>query len=176
MTPLVELVTRFVSLGVVAADIGIIVLVAALVLRWRAVLNFVSRYALWIGFFTAFGSLVGSLFYSNYAGFTPCTLCWIQRIFIYPLVPIFAIALWKRDSGVVDYAFSLSAIGVLVAIYHTYIQFGGSSLLPCSAEVSCAQRFFVEYGYVTIPTMSLTAFALIALCMLALKKHGAFDK
>src|SRR3989344_3104936 len=143
MTQIVELFTFVSSAVIMAADIGIVIIIVALIGRSarisRLLLDFVSRYAIFIGFMMAAGSLAGSLFYSNYAGFAPCSLCWIQRIFIYPLVPIFAIALWKNDRNVADYALSLSVIGTLVAAYHTYIQFGGVSLVPCSATVSCVQ-------------------------------------
>src|SRR5690625_1829649 len=42
-------------------------------------------------------SLLGSLFYSEVMGYEPCKLCWIQRIFMYPLVVIYGYALMKKN-------------------------------------------------------------------------------
>jgi disulfide bond formation protein DsbB len=67
---------------------------------------------------------------------------------------------------------ALSIIGAPVAAYHMYLQFGGNTLIPCSATgPACEFVYFVEYGYVTIPTMALTAFVLIILFMLCRRKN-----
>jgi len=61
-------------------------------------------------------------------------------------------------------------VGGMISLYHSYIQFGGSPLIPCSAtgiSVACTQRYFLEFGYVTIPTMALTGFAMILVFMWA---------
>ena len=53
------------------------------------------------------------------------------------------------------------------------LQLGGGSLIPCSATgVSCEFVYFMEYGYVTIPMMCLTAFALVILFMLFHRKNS----
>ena len=39
----------------------------------------------------------GSLYFSEVAGFAPCTLCWYQRIAMYPLVVILGAAIVKRQ-------------------------------------------------------------------------------
>ena len=60
----------------------------------------------------------------------------------------------------------LSAVGGLIALYHTFIQFGAQSIIPCSATgPSCTVVYFLQYGYVTIPTMSLTVFVVLLLLM-----------
>ena len=38
-------------------------------------------------------AMVGSLYFEFVVGWEPCVLCWYQRIAIYPLVAVFAIAL-----------------------------------------------------------------------------------
>lgn len=137
-------------------------------------LNLYGRHGLLLAFGVVFFATVSSLFFSSVAGFVPCALCWWQRIFLYPQVILLGLALWKKDSGVVLYGIVLSIIGGVIAIYHTYLQFGGSPILPCSANVaaSCAQRYFLEFGYVTIPTMALTSFTLIALLLYSYKRYS----
>lgn len=106
-------------------------------------------------------AIVGSLFYSQGIGFVPCVLCWYQRIFLFPQPVIAGMALWFRDRVYApQYLFVMTCIGGCVALYHSVIQYVGSSPLPCSAEgVSCVQRLVFEFGFVTIPFMSLVIYA-----------------
>lgn len=174
MTPLVQNFTNVLSLVIIALDALTVVLLILLITplkrsrRGRAVLDFFGSNGIVFALLVALGSIGGSLFYSEIAHFAPCLLCWWQRILLYPQAVILFVALIARDERVRKYCATLSAIGALVAIYHTYIQFGGSDLIPCSATgVSCDKVYFLTYGYITIPTMALTAFALIlVLCLI----------
>ena len=40
---------------------------------------------------------LGSLFFSEVMKFVPCSMCWYQRIFMYPLVFIFLINIMYPD-------------------------------------------------------------------------------
>ena len=114
-------------------------------------------------------SVLVSLTYADIIGFEPCKLCWVQRIFLYPQAIILGLALWKKTKDAGIYCLYLSVIGGLIALYHFYGQsFNPSALPACDAVggVSCAVRFFVEFGYITIPMMSLTAFSLIIVSLL----------
>src|SRR3989344_3289261 len=58
---------------------------------------FIGKHSLVLGFLVSLTAVAGSLFYSEIMGFEACILCWWQRIFIYPTVFIFAVALWRQD-------------------------------------------------------------------------------
>jgi disulfide bond formation protein DsbB len=123
-----------------------------------------SSNSLKIAFAFASVATLGSLYFSEVAGFEPCKLCWLQRIFMYPLPIILGVAIYKKLKGVWNYVLPLSAVGLVIAAYHYYYQVTGSPLIPCSTvgfSVSCSERFFTYYGYITIPWMSLSAFAYI---------------
>ena len=191
MTPLVGNVTTLVSLLTIAADIFIGLFVIALFLVWagdastRKFFKKYYRYAVPVAFLISLGAPIGSLFYSQVAGFEPCELCWWQRIFSYPLVIILALTLWytrsksaasaEQKNTVTNFALTLvgflAGIGALIAIYHSYGQLLNPDILPaCAATcVSCAKLYFLYYGYVVIPTMSLTAFLLTLLPVFAYK-------
>ncbi|HUZ92663.1 MAG TPA: disulfide bond formation protein B [Candidatus Paceibacterota bacterium] len=184
MTPFVQSVTYFLSLGTVACDILAVVLIILLIAPARrsthaAISRFIARYEIGLAFFIAAASVGGSLFYSEFAHFAPCELCWIQRGLLYTQAVIFFIAIVARKENWVrkfrafvrKAGILLSAIGIPIAAYHVYLQFGGSALAPCSAiGPNCTYVYFVEFGYVTIPTMSLTAFVLIlVLCLFSSK-------
>jgi disulfide bond formation protein DsbB len=173
MTPFVANITNLLSLGTIAAEIFAVFLMILLTTSlkdrgWgKKVHDFLGDYALTLAFLMTLAAVGSSLFYSEYANFTPCLLCWWQRIFLYPQAILLLVALIKRDDAVRKYCLTLSGIGILISIYHTYLQFGGNDLIPCSATgVSCDHVYFLTYGYITIPTMALTAFAAIFLLML----------
>lgn len=134
----------------------------------KAAADFFGERAIFFSFLIAFTATFGSLFYSQVAGFPPCVLCWWQRIFLYPQTILLFTAFLKKDENMRLHSIVLSSVGALIALYHTFIQFGGQSLIPCSATgPSCTVLYFMEYGYITIPTMSLTAFVLLLLFMAA---------
>lgn len=133
--------------------------------------SFISRriapHALTLMLITALAATLGSLFFSDIAGWTPCKLCWLQRICMYPQVVLLAIALWKRDVNVARYLLALSVIGVLIAVYHYHEQVVAALTpvdpsVPCDATgVSCAAtQIHFTFGYITLPMMALTVFLL----------------
>src|SRR5690625_6744143 len=65
---------------------------------------------------------LGSLFYSEVMGFVPCELCWIQRIFMYPLVMIYGVAAFKKDLSIALPGLFLSGIGMFISAYHYLLQ------------------------------------------------------
>lgn len=173
-------ITDVVSALTVVGDIVFILCVMSLFVRVSvldALRRTIAAHALSLAFLVALASVLGSLYYSEIAGFAPCKLCWIQRIFMYPQVILLGIALWKKDYGITLYSVVLSFLGALVALDHQILQTTGTSILPCSAEgVSCSQRFVMQYGYVTIPMMSLTAFLLMMVFFLLRRKEYAINK
>jgi disulfide bond formation protein DsbB len=111
-------------------------------------------------------SLVGSLFMQYGLGLVPCLFCWWQRIFMYPIVLVAGLGAFKRDSlrTIADYALVLAIPGALVALYQHLLQMlPQGALIPCDASGECAVRTVFEFGYITLPWMALSAFALIIL-------------
>lgn len=128
-------------------------------------INFFSKNGLAFAFFISLFATAFSLFYSEIAGFEPCKLCWFQRIFMYPQVLLLGLAWLKKDFKIANYGLALAVTGGLIALYHNYIYYGGTSIFPCDAfglGVSCTRRYVFEFGFITIPLMSLTIFLLVA--------------
>lgn len=134
-------------------------------------LDFVERHFLIIGFLVSLLAGLFSLVYSEIIKFPPCELCWYQRIFLFPQVFLFGVALWKKDKKVVKYAIPLLSVGFVVSAYQNFVYyFGESGSVPCDASgVSCYQHLVSEFGgYISVPMLSLTAFlALIVLLLVA---------
>jgi disulfide bond formation protein DsbB len=133
-----------------------------------------KEWGLWKGFVITIIGTVITLFYSEILGFIPCGWCWIQRVFLYPQVILFGMALRKKDRFIADYSIGLSIAGMLAALYQHYIQMGGSSILPCPASGvgDCAQRLIFEFGYITFPLMSATLFAFLIIVMMFVRSKN----
>jgi len=118
-------------------------------------------------------STLGSLFFSEVMELPPCSLCWMQRIFMFPLAIILLFALFPFDPGIVRYALPLAAIGGLVALYHLLLQVGfiPESAAPCREGVSCSEAQLALFGFVSIPMMSLLVFASVTGLLWSLKRR-----
>ena len=139
------------------------------------VLKFNLLFLAWV---TAFVAVLGSLFFSEIMGYVPCSLCWYQRIFMYPLVIIFSVSLFPVDQKVVKFAFPLVFLGWLFAIYHNLLQWGiiPESAAPCKSGVPCSANYIHWLGFVTIPLLSLMAFTFILIFLIVFyvnKKQGS---
>jgi disulfide bond formation protein DsbB len=120
-------------------------------------------YELWLVFLVSAVATGGSLFFSEIAHFTPCELCWYQRICMYPLSIISLLAALANDRRVARYLLPLPVAGACVSVYHLLVENGvieqAQSCL-ISAPGGCATKWIEEFGYVTIPVLALTGFVL----------------
>jgi disulfide bond formation protein DsbB len=115
-----------------------------------------------LAFVIALAATLGSLYMSEIADREPCKYCWFQRIAMYPLALILGIAAWKKDRLVRIYAMPMAVIGGLISAYHYLLQqFPNLSSGECSAAVPCTAAYVWEFGFVSIPYMALSSFALI---------------
>lgn len=115
-------------------------------------------------------SMAGSLYFSEGAHFLPCKLCWYQRVAMYPLVPMLAVALATRDTTVRRYGLPLAIIGAAISTYHVLLErFPSLEAGACDPNNPCSLIWVERFGYITIPTMALSAFALIAVLLLTVR-------
>jgi len=136
-----------------------------------AYLAFIDKHYLVLGFIISSLASLFSLVYSEVIGFAPCYLCWYQRIFLFPLVFIFGVAIWHKDRKIVKYILPLLSVGFVISVYQNFVYyFGNTGSLPCDASgVSCYQHLVYEFGgYISIPMLALTTFlALITIILVA---------
>ena len=162
-------------LAVLAEAVVAVTIVLAVGRRWSPRLRAwatslrsgVGPYALWFAFAVAAVSMAGSLWFSERAHFPPCTLCWYQRIAMYPLVPILGIAALRRDLAVRWYVLPLAVIGGAISTYHVVLErYPSLESGACDPSNPCSIIWVERFGYLTIPAMALSAFALIAALLL----------
>jgi disulfide bond formation protein DsbB len=162
-----EAVLLFLSLLAVGAQVVVVVtLVGALggrrtaALR-RRMIDVVGPNATALALVVVAVATGGSLYLSEVAHFVPCTLCWYQRIAMYPMVVLFGVAV-VRDDDVTPYAIVLAALGGSVSTYHMLVErFPTLETSSCDPNNPCSLIWTERFGYLTIPTMALSAFALV---------------
>lgn len=115
---------------------------------------------------------LGSLYFSEILGYVPCHLCWIQRIFMYPIVIISTVALLKKNKYIAYSAVYLSGIGMLISMYHYGLQkipFVGDASGLCG-DVPCNLQYINYFGFITIPFLAGIAFVVIFVSQLLLNR------
>ena len=167
--------------GQVLVGLGLIIGALALVgVRGPldALRNLLWGYELWGAFVVAAIATGGSLFYSQTAGFTPCEFCWFQRMMMYPLSILTLLIAARGDNRAARYLLPLPIVGAGTSIYHMLLEHhvikepGACTLTGggCTANWIALHSF----GYLTIPTLALTAFLLL-IGFLVLASTGESD-
>lgn len=130
--------------------------------------------AVYIAWVQSIVATLGSLFFSEIMHFTPCVLCWYQRIAMYPLTLILATGILRNDKKIYIYTLPLAIVGWAISLYHNLLYYGilPKSIVPCTTGVSCTTKFFAWFGFVTIPLLSFIAFSVIIACMIAMMKSS----
>lgn len=161
-----DAVTQIIALGTVGLQITIIIGVLLYVFKKDAVLRYIGKRGMVYAYILSLFAMIGSLYYSEVMRLEPCVLCWYQRIPMYANVFILGFALYKKDIAGRAYAHMFAVIGIILALYHVWIQNAASESVTCSLAggVSCSESYFTAFGYVTIPVISLTTF--VAVCSL----------
>ncbi|GLC89910.1 disulfide oxidoreductase [Lysinibacillus piscis] len=115
---------------------------------------------------------LGSLYFSEIRHYEPCKLCWIQRIFMYPIALMTTIAFIQKNAKIAVTTAVFAVIGGSISLYHYGLQklsFLADSAPACGA-VSCTGQYINWLGFITIPFLALTAFILIAVASFRLIK------
>ena len=172
---MVNLLLTLIPYSVLLAHIAFVAIILAIALGipiGKKALGFFGKNAVPLAFLVSLLGIIGSLFYSDIVGYEPCVLCWWQRVFLYPLGLIFGLAWWKKLPNPFTYGVPLASIAGLIALYHSYTNLGGGSVLPCTAfGGACARLYVLKFGYITIPAMSLTIAVFILALAWANKKY-----
>lgn len=179
-----ETVTLFFALLAVAAQLAVLVLVVLAVggrvskvlsSTRTQVVRALGPQAAWTALLVAGVATAGSLYLSEVAHFVPCRLCWYQRAAMYPLVPILAAAAWRGSLSVRWLVLAIAAVGGAISTWHVLIENFPSleSSTSCDPTNPCSLIWVRHLGYLTIPTMALSGFALIAVLMLIARRPGA---
>jgi disulfide bond formation protein DsbB len=171
-------------INVAVATASLVVFVLTIILGyalWQNRLSTITRLLqpwLWLLIIgTSLGGVALSLLYSEIFLFVPCSLCWLQRVALYPQA-IMAVVAWRRGDTThfPAYGIALSVVGLLVAIYHYVYQLiptaARETFTPCLVDGSadCGEKIMNVYGFVTFPLTAAITFAFLIVLYLCLAR------
>lgn len=135
-----------------------------------------AQTALMLAFLTALAATLGALFIGEVLGRMPCTLCWYQRIAMFPLVVVLGVAAYRDDLTVRLSAALLASGGLGLAAWHSGLYAGviPQAVAPCTKDgPSCTDAAAQTVLGLPLPYLSLLAFAAILVCLSQLKGNRA---
>lgn len=127
---------------------------------------------------TTIGTVGLTLLYSEYFKFIPCSMCWLQRVAIYPQALMVLLAFKGGDTKQFSlYGIALSIFGLVVAVYQYVYQLippaAREGFAPCLVDGSnadCAVKVINEFGFVTFPLLSAITFAFLIVVYLYMRR------
>ena len=123
-----------------------------------------KQFSLFIAWVVALIATLSSLYFGEILKWEPCSLCWYQRICLFPLSIILGMATYRKDFGVSIYLIPQVVIGLLIAIYqyiypHIAPYIGQVKL--CTLDKDCSDIYFEILGFITMPLLSALGFLVI---------------
>lgn len=110
----------------------------------------------------------GSLLMSEVLHWTPCVLCWYQRILMYPLTIIIAIGILRADQQMAWYVLPFSVVGAGTSLYHyLLVRTDWLPPFPCSVGIPCTVEYLNWFGFINVPFLALMAFLIISFTITA---------
>lgn len=95
-----------------------------------------------------------------------CTLCWIQRMCMYPLAIILGMAVYNSCYTIIPYIIPQICIGCCAACYQVAMQ---ANLFPDFLSVcegaNCLDSFELGMEFVSLPVLSICAFCCMMGCL-----------
>jgi disulfide bond formation protein DsbB len=165
--------------GLALCVLTIFLLVDYLFLNRKYYIQYVHRFAWPLLIAVTVGSVATTLFYSEYLGFIPCSLCWLQRIALCPQALFVLMAVRTKEAVFFPlYGIGLSIAGLIVAIYQYIYQMVpaevSTGMLPCLADgtADCSLKIMETFGFVTFPLLSAITFGFLIVIYLNLRKSS----
>ncbi|HEY8531788.1 MAG TPA: disulfide oxidoreductase [Limnochorda sp.] len=137
----------------------------------------VRKQALMLAWLISLVATGGSIYASEVRQFLPCTLCWVERTFMFPLVFILGQAAFRRDRSVAVYVLPLTVLGGLTSLYHYIIQ-KVPALEPAAfcAGVPCSVQYVNWLGFITLPFLAFVAFGALTGLLVVTREADEQDR
>ena len=153
---------------VVAAQVFLVTVI--ILHKHKQVKPWLKQHAMQIIFAASLSAMLGSLFYSLIMGYPPCELCWYQRILMYPIAFISFFSLKKHTKEIKRIILTLASIGILFSGYQYLSQITDTTTFCGIGATNCSDKIIFLLGYLSIPLMAFTAFAIIIFAATRIKK------
>lgn len=126
-------------------------------------MSWLKGYFLYLAWLIAAIGFCVSVFYGEILGVSPCSLCWYQRMALFPLVVILGIAVYRGDRKVVPYVLPLVVIGGSIGIFQVLQRYFSFLHIPgiCNLGVQCSNSWIQVFGFLDFPWVSSIGFILL---------------
>lgn len=95
---------------------------------------------LYLAWLVAIFGTLGSLFFGEASGRPPCPLCWYQRICLFPLSGILAVAVYKNSGEIWQYVVYQMGFGICFALYQLLQDYLPGEQVFCGKERGCISK------------------------------------
>lgn len=178
MTSTVAFITTILAIGTILMQFAIAYIIFCIIAKKTKILTYLEIFGSKIAFLVSLVALAASYFYSDFANFLPCSFCLIQR-YTYITLALLCLILIKQNNRILFFlSLLVTGFGILVSGYHSILQINpittstpGVICAFLHSTISCSLRYFYEFGYISMPLMSFTGFALILVILIASHKH-----
>lgn len=119
-----------------------------------------KEWSLVLAWAVALAGVLMSLFYSVIALNEPCSLCWAQRVALFPLALQLGIAAYRSDRAFALYAYPLCLFGLAAALYQSLLPLWPSLQRSCGSSGDCTENLPTLFG-IPFPWVSALGFLLI---------------
>lgn len=122
----------------------------------------------YIAWTMALFATAASIFFIEIKGNPAAPLCWVERMLMLGLLLILTVGILKRDLSMKYYTIPFLLLGIPSALFQQLVHWNliNLPLVPCSAGFVCTTKFFELFGFITQATLCLTAFLVIAFCLI----------
>ena len=147
---------------------------------WIIIVIQASLAVLWSLYYWRYGDIIkdfiNNTMFHRWNWYNPCELCRFARIFMYPILPISILWIYKKTSEYINYVLALAIPWLLLEIYQYYFQMANSrevvKAVICweSTWTNCAATDVMYQWFITIPFLCLLAFVIIIISCYFIKK------
>jgi disulfide bond formation protein DsbB len=97
----------------------------------------------------------------------PCTLCWYERMCVFPLTIILGVALYQNFLSIFAYVIAFPVFGILFSGFHIALQEipNFRPFRVCSSTVSCATKESIGLGFISPPMLVCTGCILLIILL-----------
>lgn len=124
---------------------------------------------LFLLWFVSLSAISGSIIF-QLIGFSPCSLCWIQRICMFCIFILSSFLHFNYREIIIRLTKIFTFAGLFFSSVHVIYEKTNINSTFCLIGNSCAEGYINFLGFISIPVLSFMSFVLILLLLPNIKK------
>lgn len=129
--------------------------------------------SLWVAWATSLLAVAASIYFIEILGKPAASLCWVNRMLMFGVLLILSTGIIRSDREVWRYTVPFLAVGLPVSFFQQLVHWNIIHVTPkaCSLSYVCTTKFFNLFGFISQATLCLTAFTVVAVCMVMVRSR-----